>query len=70
MNELVVIVEKGPDGGFTAQADSIVAKADDMESLRIRVLDAVRRTYLYQLPSVVRFTSNRAARGARLGVAV
>ena len=60
MNELVVVVEQGPDGGYTAQADSIVAEAEDMESLRRRVLEAVRREYMYHAPSVVRFTSNAA----------
>lgn len=69
MNELVVVVEQGPDGDFTAQADSIVAKAEDMESLRIRVFEAVRKKYLHHSPSVIRFTSHRAARRTRVGVA-
>jgi len=70
MNELVVFVEQGPDGGFTAQADSIVAQAEDMESLRRRVFEAVRKEYLHHSPSVIRFTSHRVARRARVSVAV
>lgn len=70
MNELVVVVEQGPDGGYTAQADSISAKAEDMESLRRRVLEAVRREYMYHAPSIVRFTSIAAADRPRVSVGV
>ena len=70
MNELVVFVEQGPDGGFTAQADSIVAQAEDMESLRRRVFEAVRREYMYHTPSIIRFTSNSTAGRVRLSTSI
>ena len=42
--EIVFIVEEGNDGGYMARAlgASIVTEADDLESLRKQVLDAVR----------------------------
>ncbi len=44
MNELIFLVEEAPEGGYTARAlgASIFTEADDMESLRDQVRDAVR----------------------------
>jgi hypothetical protein len=44
MDELMFIVEEGPEGGYTARAvgESIFTEADDMEGLREMVRDAVR----------------------------
>jgi hypothetical protein len=43
MNEIVFIVEQAPDGGYTARAlgESIFTEADDLDSLRANVRDAV-----------------------------
>ncbi|MBD2018410.1 2-oxoisovalerate dehydrogenase E1 subunit beta [Microcoleus sp. FACHB-53] len=43
MTEIVFLVEDDPDGGYTARAlgESIFTQADDMESLREMVRDAV-----------------------------
>jgi hypothetical protein len=42
-SELVFVVEDAPEGGYVARAigDSIVTEADDLESLREMVRDAV-----------------------------
>jgi hypothetical protein len=42
--EVVFLVEEAPEGGYTARAlgPSIVTEADDLESLRTAVRDAVR----------------------------
>jgi hypothetical protein len=42
-SELVFVVEEAPEGGYVARAigDSIVTEADDLESLREMVRDAV-----------------------------
>jgi hypothetical protein len=44
MNELIFMVEEGPDGGFTARAlgASIFTEAETWIALRARVRDAVR----------------------------
>ncbi len=44
MTEVVFLVEEDPDGGYTARAvgESIFTEADDVESLREAVRDAVR----------------------------
>ena len=43
MTEVVFLVEEDPDGGLTARAlgASIFTQADDMESLKVAVRDAV-----------------------------
>lgn len=44
MTELVFLVEDDPDGGFSARAleESIFTEADDLTTLKVNVLDAVR----------------------------
>ncbi len=44
MNELIFIAEEAPEGGYTARAlgVSIFTEADDLDSLREQVRDAVR----------------------------
>lgn len=44
MSELVFVVEEAPEGGYVARAvgASIVTEADDLDSLREHVRDAVR----------------------------
>lgn len=44
MSELVFVVEEAPEGGYVARAvgASIVTEADDLDSLRDHVRDAVR----------------------------
>jgi len=44
IEELVFVVEEAPEGGYIAKAlgASIVTEADDLETLRAQVLDAVR----------------------------
>jgi len=44
VTEIVFLVEEDPEGGYTARAlgESIFTQADDMETLREKVLDAVR----------------------------
>ncbi|MEH1853825.1 MAG: 2-oxoisovalerate dehydrogenase E1 subunit beta [Nostoc sp.] len=43
MNEIVFLVEDDPDGGYTARAltESIFTQADDIETLREMIRDAV-----------------------------
>jgi hypothetical protein len=43
-SELVFVVEEAPEGGYTARAlgEAIFTEADDMDSLREMVRDAVR----------------------------
>lgn len=43
MNEIIFLVEEAPEGGFTARAlgESIFTEADDMDSLKINIRDAV-----------------------------
>ena len=44
MDELIFMVENAPEGGYTARAlgESIFTEADDLDSLRSQVRDAVR----------------------------
>ncbi|MBU4304337.1 MAG: 2-oxoisovalerate dehydrogenase [Candidatus Omnitrophica bacterium] len=44
LEEVVFIVEEAPEGGYIAKAlgVSIITEADDLETLRSQVLDAVR----------------------------
>jgi hypothetical protein len=44
MEELIFLVEDAPEGGYTARAlgASIFTEADDLDSLREQVCDAVR----------------------------
>jgi len=44
MTEIVFLVEEAPEGGYTARAvgESVFTEADDLDSLRENVLDAVR----------------------------
>lgn len=44
MKELVFLVEEAPEGGYTARAlgESIFTEADDLETLRNEIRDAVR----------------------------
>ena len=44
MDELIFLVEDAPEGGYTARSlgQSIFTEADDLESLREMVRDAVR----------------------------
>jgi dephospho-CoA kinase len=44
MIKIVFVVEDDPDGGYTAKAlgESIFTEADDLESLKYMVRDAVR----------------------------
>ena len=43
MNEIIFLVEEDPEGGYTAKAlgESIFTQADDLESLRTTIRDAV-----------------------------
>lgn len=47
MTEIVFVVEEDPDGGYVARAigESVFTEADDLESLREMVRDAVRCHY-------------------------
>lgn len=44
MNEIIFTVEESPEGGYTARAlgESIFTEADDLETLRQNVRDAVQ----------------------------
>ena len=44
MDELIFLVENAPEGGYTARAlgTSIFTEAEDLDSLRSQVRDAVR----------------------------
>lgn len=57
MEELTFVVARLPEGGYTARAvgASIFTEADDVESLREQVLEAVRTHFEDgKAPSVVR----------------
>ena len=43
MNEIIFMIEEAPEGGYIARAagESIFTEADDLETLRQRVHDAV-----------------------------
>ena len=58
MNELIFVVENAPEGGYTARAlgASIITEADDLDTLREQVRDAVRCHFDEgQGPRVIRF---------------
>ncbi|PYS84562.1 MAG: 2-oxoisovalerate dehydrogenase [Acidobacteria bacterium] len=44
MQEIIFLVEDAPEGGFTARAlgEDIITEADDLDSLREMIRDAVR----------------------------
>lgn len=58
IEELVFIVEESPEGGYTARAlnVSIVTEAEDLQALRLKVIDAVRCHFgdQQQKPQLVR----------------
>jgi hypothetical protein len=57
MNEIIFLVEKAPEGGYTARAlgESIFTEADDVTSLEANVRDAVRCHFEEaEMPHVVR----------------
>jgi hypothetical protein len=59
MDELIFLVEDAPEGGYTARAlgQSIFTEADDLESLREQVRDAVRCHFDEgQAPRVIRLS--------------
>lgn len=43
MSEIIFLVEEAPEGGYTARAlgESLFTEADDLDSLRLNVRDAV-----------------------------
>jgi len=43
MNEIIFLVENSPEGGYTARAlgESIFTEADDLETLRANIREAV-----------------------------
>ncbi|MGH2633493.1 MAG: 2-oxoisovalerate dehydrogenase [Tepidiformaceae bacterium] len=56
-DEIIFVVTEAPEGGYTARAlgQSIFTEADDVESLRERVQDAVRTHFDDgNAPSVIR----------------
>jgi hypothetical protein len=57
MDEMIFMVENAPEGGYTARAlgASIFTEADDLETLRQQVRDAVRCHFeAGQGPKVIR----------------
>ncbi len=57
MDELIFVVETAPEGGYNARAlgQSIFTEADDVETLRERVRDAVRCHFnLGEGPRIIR----------------
>ena len=58
MSELVFLVEEAPEGGYTARAlgESIFTEADDWDTLKRNVLDAVACHYADRanVPKVIR----------------
>ena len=57
MNEIILIVEEAPEGGYLAKAvgTSIVTEADDRNPLHQQVRDAVRCHFeASQLPKIIR----------------
>ncbi len=62
MNEVIVVVEEAPEGGFTAQAvgESIFTEADTLETLHANVRDAVRCHFDDQhMPRLIRLHFTR-----------
>jgi hypothetical protein len=60
MDELIFLVEDAPEGGYTARAlgVSIFTEADELESLREQVRDAVRCHFDVQAEKLRIFTEN------------
>lgn len=57
MPELIFLVEEAPEGGFSARAlgESIFTEADDLDTLRAHIRDAVRCHFdSDRLPRVIR----------------
>lgn len=58
MSELVFLVEEAPEGGYTARAlgESIFTEADDWDTLRRNIIDAVGCHYADRsgAPKVIR----------------
>lgn len=56
MDEIIFVVNKAAEGGFTARAvgEAIFTEADDLRSLRERVRDAVRCHFDGRTPATVR----------------
>ena len=57
MNEIIFMVERAPEGGYTARAlgESIFTEADDVASLEANVRDAVHCHFeKAEMPHVVR----------------
>jgi hypothetical protein len=57
VNEVIVLVEEAPEGGFTARAigASIFAEADTLAELHVAVRDAVRCHFdAAECPKVIR----------------
>jgi hypothetical protein len=62
VNELIMMVEEAPEGGWIARAlgESIFTEADDLESLRAQVRDAVHCHFEEaRLPKIIRLHFNR-----------
>ena len=57
MKEIIFIVEEAPEGGWTARAlgQDIFTEADDLESLKVMIRDAVKCHFdEAEIPSVLR----------------
>ena len=58
MSELVILIEEAPEGGYTARTlgESIFTEADDRESLKRNIIDAVNCHYedRSKAPKVIR----------------
>ena len=58
VSEIVFVVEEAPEGGWIAKAlgEAIFTEADDMSSLRIKIVDAVRCHFAddQDRPSIIR----------------
>ena len=56
--EIIFLVEQAPEGGYTAQAlnESIFTEADDLETLKIAVKDAINCHFetSEQRPKIIR----------------
>jgi hypothetical protein len=59
---IIFLVEEDPDGGYTAQAlkESIFTEADDLETLKIAIEDAVQCRFDIpaERPEIIRFGEN------------
>jgi hypothetical protein len=57
MNEIIFLVEDAPEGGYTARSlgESIFTEADDLDSLRANIRDAVDCHFdTVQKPQIIR----------------